>query len=398
MKRVAILLAAVSVLVAVTRVQASMYAASMYVEEHLNEDDNEISDEDDDDSADFNNKGEDDLKNDPTRRRLLRTNTLPKNKVLPVQCSIRLVLESIKSIGSDATMDFYMEYIWKDDREQHKEVFLSGRKTDTFAWIPDIYFLLAKQVTYMDNTQYLYIKKGFMLYDQKISVTVPCIPHPFNYPFDQVTCKVIMSSYGYDETQLNVSWRGQGVAFPESYDELEYIGFRWATEDPMQVSSSSVQYGNLNYTVLYSCFKFNRLYSVYVLQLFLPAALLVIISWSSFWVNMGATPGRAGIGVTTILTLLTLTTNRKLDMDSKYLSLHTNLLDIYLWTCFLYVIMAFLEFSVSDHLKASDKKLKMCGCIINGKRMNVISRYLFPVTFLLFNLIFWVYVAVFLKT
>ena len=99
-----------------------------------------------------------------------------------------------------------------------------------------------------------------------------------------------------------------------------------------------------------------------------------------------------------ILTLLTLTTNRKLDTDSKYLSLHTNLLDIYLWTCFFYVISAFLEFSMSDHLKASDKKVKVCGAFINGKKMNVISRYLFPATFLLFNLIFWIYVAVFLRT
>ena len=63
-----------------------MYAASMYVEEHLNDEENDIGDGDDD-SEEFDNKG-DDLKNDPTRRRLLRTNTLPKNKVLPVQCSV----------------------------------------------------------------------------------------------------------------------------------------------------------------------------------------------------------------------------------------------------------------------------------------------------------------------
>ncbi|XP_075241283.1 gamma-aminobutyric acid receptor subunit pi-like isoform X2 [Convolutriloba macropyga] len=336
-----------------------------------------------------------------TRDRLLRTNTLPPNPQLPVGVTIHLVLETIKTIGVNAELDFYMEYQWFDQREVKEDIFLSGRKTDTYSWLPDVYFLLARNVRYLDHTQYLLIENGSMLYDQKISLSVPCIPDPFHYPFDKVECSVIMSSYGFDESQVRIGWRDRGVSFPESYDELEYIGFTWAPEQESIVATQkSVQYGVYNYTILTSTLKFQRLYSVYLLQLFIPAAVLVVISWSTSWVNMGATPGRATIGVTTILTMLTLTTNRKQDNDSKYLNLKTSLLDIYLWVCFIYVILAFIEFSWSDYYKAGQKnyQVPVLGFKMNGKRLNVISRFLFPLTFLIFNSVFWGYVFMMVQT
>ena len=52
-----------------------------------------------------------------------------------------------------------------------------------------------------------------------------------------VECSVIMSSYGFDESQVRIGWRDRGVSFPESYDELEYIGFTWAPEQESIVAT-----------------------------------------------------------------------------------------------------------------------------------------------------------------
>ena len=60
---------------------------------------------------------------------------------------IHLVLETIKTIGVNAELDFYMEYQWFDQREVKEDIFLSGRKTDTYSWLPDVYFLLARNVS-----------------------------------------------------------------------------------------------------------------------------------------------------------------------------------------------------------------------------------------------------------
>ena len=48
-----------------------------------------------------------------------------------------------------------------------------------------------------------------------------------------------MSSYGFDESHIKISWKDSGVSFPETYDELEYIGFQWAQEQG-SISSSEV--------------------------------------------------------------------------------------------------------------------------------------------------------------
>ena len=44
----------------------------------------------------------------------------------------------------------------------------------------------------------------------------------------------------------------------------------------------------------------------YLIQIYIPSSLIVIISWVSFWLNRGAAPARVGLGVTTVLTMTTL--------------------------------------------------------------------------------------------
>ena len=47
----------------------------------------------------------------------------------------------------------------------------------------------------------------------------------------------------------------------------------------------------------------------YVLTVYVPNLLLVIIAWLSFWIDAEAAPARVALGVTTILTVTTMTTN-----------------------------------------------------------------------------------------
>ncbi len=38
----------------------------------------------------------------------------------------------------------------------------------------------------------------------------------------------------------------------------------------------------------------------YLIQIYIPSGLIVIISWVSFWLNRNATPARVALGVTTV--------------------------------------------------------------------------------------------------
>jgi hypothetical protein len=62
----------------------------------------------------------------------------------------------------------------------------------------------------------------------------------------------------------------------------------------------------------YSCLKvnllFKREFSYYLIQIYIPCCMLVIVSWVSFWLDSNAVPARVSLGVTTLLTMATQTT------------------------------------------------------------------------------------------
>ena len=77
----------------------------------------------------------------------------------------------------------------------------------------------------------------------------------------------------------------------------------------------------------------------YMIQIYIPSSLIVVISWVSFWLNRNASPARVSLGVTTVLTMTTLmsSTNAALPKISYVKSI-----DIYLGTCFIMVFASLL--------------------------------------------------------
>ena len=77
----------------------------------------------------------------------------------------------------------------------------------------------------------------------------------------------------------------------------------------------------------------------YLIQIYIPSSLIVVISWVSFWLNRGATPARVTLGVTTVLTMTSLTssTNSQLPKISYMKSI-----DIYLSFCFIMVFASLI--------------------------------------------------------
>ena len=94
-----------------------------------------------------------------------------------------------------------------------------------------------------------------------------------------------------------------------------------------------------NYSRLACEIQFVRSMGYYLIQIYIPSSLIVVISWVSFWLNRGATPARVGLGVTTVLTMTTLisSTNSALPKISYVKSI-----DVYLAACFFMVFASLL--------------------------------------------------------
>ena len=94
-----------------------------------------------------------------------------------------------------------------------------------------------------------------------------------------------------------------------------------------------------NYSRLACEIQFVRSMGYYLIQIYIPSSLIVVISWVSFWLNRGATPARVGLGVTTVLTMTALmaSTNAALPKISYVKSI-----DVYLGFCFFMVFASLL--------------------------------------------------------
>lgn len=58
----------------------------------------------------------------------------------------------------------------------------------------------------------------------------------------------------------------------------------------------------------------------YLIQMYIPSLLTVILSWVSFWINMDAAPARVGLGITTVLTMTTQSSGSRASLPKVRLS------------------------------------------------------------------------------
>ncbi len=54
-------------------------------------------------------------------------------------------------------------------------------------------------------------------------------------------------------------------------------------------------------------FNFKRQVQTYILTVYIPSLLLILMSWISFWIDAQAAPARVSVGVTAVLTATTMT-------------------------------------------------------------------------------------------
>ncbi|VDP02103.1 unnamed protein product [Soboliphyme baturini] len=168
------------------------------------------------------------------------------------------------------------------------------------------------------------------------------------FPLDSQECTLEIESYGYSEADTKYRWIGD--AKPVTMDEVSLPQFYVAH---FSVRGRTITLTTGDYSRLNVKFVFVRNIGFYLMQIYIPSMLIVIISWVSFWIHRDASPARVALGVTTVLTMTTLmtTTNASLPKVS-----YIKAIDIYLGTSFVMVFASLLEYAAVSYL---NKKMKM---------------------------------------
>uniref|UniRef100_A0A158R592 Neur_chan_LBD domain-containing protein n=1 Tax=Syphacia muris TaxID=451379 RepID=A0A158R592_9BILA len=232
----------------------------------------------------------------------------------PVVVTVNMLIRSISKMD-DVNMEYSVQLTFREswvdgrlayglpgDAQPEFLILAVGQKI----WMPDSFFQNEKQahrhMIDKPNVMVRIHKDGTILYSVRISLVLSCPMHLQHYPLDNQTCVIDLASYAY------------------TTDDIEY---RWAKDSPIQLkqelagSLPSFELAAVNTTYCtsktatgsYSCLRvvldLKRQFSFYLLQVYGPSSMLVIVSWVSFWLDRTAVPARVTLGVTTLLTMTT---------------------------------------------------------------------------------------------
>lgn len=256
-------------------------------------------------------------------------------------------ISSVSEVQMDFTTDFYFRQKWYDPRLEFKPVgqideLCVGSEFADKIWLPDTFFANEKTANFhkatTENTFIRVAHNGRVYRSIRLTVTCSCPMDLQYFPMDRQRCKIEIESYGYNTRDIDYRWEkgNESVSLDGKIElpQFKVLGFRMGQE--LQSLSSG------DYIRLFCEIHFVRSMGYYLIQIYIPASLIVIISWVSFWLHRNATPARVALGVTTVLTMTTLmsSTNAALPKISYIKSI-----DVFLGTCFVMVFASLLEYA-----------------------------------------------------
>lgn len=109
----------------------------------------------------------------------------------------------------------------------------------------------------------------------------------------------------------------------------------------------------VNYTCIGLTFKLSRLYGYYLIQVYIPSFLIVVLSWLSFWLNIDAIPARISLGLLTVLTMTTQSSGARAELPRVS---YVKAIDIWMATCLIFVFAALVEFAYVNVLARVEQR------------------------------------------
>ena len=124
----------------------------------------------------------------------------------------------------------------------------------------------------------------------------------------------------------------------------------------------------------------------YLIATYIPSMLIVVISWISFWIDPETAPARVALGITTVLTMITLISSSRASLPKVS---YVKAIDWYLLTCLVFVFGTILEYTIVSYTLGYRRKNEERKDKLYFKAENEVSYLFIHISFngLLENLI-----------
>ncbi|XP_034038197.1 glycine receptor subunit alphaZ1 isoform X2 [Thalassophryne amazonica] len=279
----------------------------------------------------------------------------------PVNVTCNIFINSFGSIA-ETTMDYrvniFLRQQWNDPRLAYSEypddsLDLDPSMLDSI-WKPDLFFANEKGANFhevtTDNKLLRISKNGNVLYSIRITLVLACPMDLKNFPMDVQTCIMQLESFGYTMNDLIFEWDEKGAV--QVADGLTLPQFILKEEKDLRYCTK--HYNTGKFTCIEARFHLERQMGYYLIQMYIPSLLIVILSWVSFWINMDAAPARVGLGITTVLTMTTQSSGSRASLPKVS---YVKAIDIWMAVCLLFVFSALLEYAAVNFIARQHKEL-----------------------------------------
>lgn len=293
----------------------------------------------------------------------------------PTQVSIGLRLLDITAIEDSSqsiTPDFVVSLTWVDPRLMEFEGCQFGLDE---VWTPQIDIINAGRLFTRLRKHVDVLASGNVRYVQRYQGSLVFHYDAHQFPFDQQNIIISLLSYTYGEKDLSLvideEFTGRK---PEQFNIPD-----WKINKVQAIiMSQSIDAIHLNSSEFSFNISAQRVTNYFIWKVIIPIILIVLMSWTVFWIDPSQLSAQMGMSATSMLTLIAFqfTLADILPRVSYY-----TLLDRFVIGSTFLVFLSLLESLITSHLAADVQKQKL------AIRIDRISRWLFPLVFVIFSVI-----------
>uniref|UniRef100_A0A4W5JUT8 Gamma-aminobutyric acid type A receptor subunit gamma3 n=1 Tax=Hucho hucho TaxID=62062 RepID=A0A4W5JUT8_9TELE len=276
----------------------------------------------------------------------------PDIGVKPTLIDVDIYVNSIgpvSSIDMEYEIDIIFAQTWIDSRLQYNstmKILTLNSNMVGMIWVPDTIFRNSKNADShwitMPNQLLRIWNDGKILYTLRLTINAECQLQLHNFPMDEHSCPLVFSSYGYPKDEMIYRWKRNSIETSDQkywrLYQFDFMGLR-NTTDVLKTTAG-------DYVVMTVYFDLSRRMGYFTIQTYIPCILTVVLSWVSFWINSDAAPARTALGITTVLTMTTLSTVARTSLPRVS---YVTAMDLFVTVCFLFVFAAMMEYAIQNY-------------------------------------------------
>ncbi|KAG7517053.1 gamma-aminobutyric acid receptor subunit alpha-6-like [Solea senegalensis] len=257
----------------------------------------------------------------------------------------------VSDVEMEYTMDVFFRQTWIDERLKFEgpiEILRLNNLMVSKIWTPDTFFRNGKRSISHNmttpNKLFRIMQNGTILYTMRLTINAECPMRLMNFPMDGHACPLKFGSYAYPMSEIVYTWKKgplSSVEVPqESSSLLQYdlIG--------QTVSSERLQSNTGEYVIMTVHFHLQRKMGFFLIQTYIPCIMTVILAQVSFWINKESVPARTVFGITTVLTMTTLSISARHSLPKVS---YATAMDWFIAVCFAFVFSALIEFAAVNY-------------------------------------------------